>query len=79
MGEGRSRRMRKEVVVYVHSLLGKNKFLVLFEYGQKKEISSSSLVYLSSKEEVEMEDLISHLPEKEEGGFLTINGYPEVG
>ena len=63
----------------VHSLVGKNKLLVLFKDGQKKEIGSYLLVYLSEKEEVEMEDSISHLPEKEEGVFLTINGDPEVG
>ena len=34
--EGRSRRMRKEVVGYVHSVVGKNIFLVLFGDGQKK-------------------------------------------
>ena len=50
--EGRSRRMRKEVVVCVQSVVGKNKFLVLFDYGQKKEIGYFLLVYLSEKEEV---------------------------
>ena len=34
--------------------MGKNQFLVLFKDGQKKEIGSCSLVYLSEKEEVEM-------------------------
>ena len=34
--EGRSRRMRKEVVGFVQSVVGKNKFLVLFEDGQNK-------------------------------------------
>ena len=63
----------------VQIVVGKKKFLVIFEDGQKEEISSSSLVYFSEKEEVEMEEPISHLPEKEEGGLLTINGYPEVG
>ena len=48
--EGRSRRMRKEVVGCVQSVFGKNKFLILFEDGQKKEIGSSLLVYLSEKE-----------------------------
>ena len=47
--EGRSRRMRKEVVGCVHSVEGKKKLLVLFEDGQKKEISYSLLVYLSPK------------------------------
>ena len=34
--EVRSRRMRKDVVGFVHRLVGKNNFLVLFEDGQKK-------------------------------------------
>ena len=62
--EGRSRRTRKEVVECVHIVVGKKKFLVQFEYGQKKDISSSLLVFLSLKEEVEMDDAISHSPEK---------------
>ena len=37
------------------------------------------LVFLSLEEEVDMEEPISHLPEKEQGELLTINGYPEVG
>ena len=35
-------------------------------------------MFLSLKEEVDMDEPISHLPEKEEGGLLTINGDPEV-
>ena len=66
------------MVVCVHILMGKKNFFVIFEDGQKKEIGSSSVVYLSEKEEVDMEELISHLPEKEEGLFLTINGDNEV-
>ena len=46
----------------VHSVVGNNKFLVLFEYGQKKDIGSCSLVYLSEKEEVEMEESITLFP-----------------
>ena len=75
---GRSRRTRKEVVGCVHSVVGKKKFLIQFEDGKKKEISSSSFVFLSSKEEVEMDEPISHFPEKEQGELLTINGDPEV-
>ena len=63
----------------VHNVVGKNKFLFLFEDWQKKEMVSCSLVYLSEKEEDKTEESISHLPEKEEGVLLTINGYPEVG
>ena len=47
--KGRTRRMRKEVVGCVQSLLGKNKFLVIFDDGQKKEIGSCLLVYLNEK------------------------------
>ena len=39
----------------VQSLEGKKIFLVLFENEQNKEIGYYSLVYLSEKEEVEME------------------------
>ena len=76
--EGRSRRMRKEVVGCVKSVVGKKNFLVQFDDGQKKEISYSSLVFLSSKEDVEMDELISHLPERERGGSLTIIRDTEV-
>ena len=49
--EGIIRRMRKYMVVCVKSVVGKNNLLVQLEDGHKKEISSSLLVYLSSKEE----------------------------
>ena len=58
----------------VQCVVGKNKFLFIFEYGQKKEIGSCSLFYLSEKEEVEMEESITLFPEIEEGVPLTING-----
>ena len=77
--EGRIRRMRKEVVGCVQSVVGKKKLFVRFKYGQKREIISSLLVYLSPKEEVDMEERISHLPKKEQGRLLTINGDPEFG
>ena len=62
--EGRSRKMRKEVVGCIQSAVGKNNIFVQFEDGQKKEISSSQLVFLSSKEEVDIDEAISHSPEK---------------
>ena len=62
--EGGSRMVMKEVVVCVQDLVGKKNFLVQFEYGQKKEISASSLVFLSSKEEVEMDEPLARSPEK---------------
>ena len=43
--EGRSRRMRREVVGCVQAVGEKKKFVVQFKDGQKKEISSSSLVF----------------------------------
>ena len=46
---GRSRRTRKEVMGCVHSVVGNKNFLFQIKYGQKKEISYSLLVYLSSK------------------------------
>ena len=75
----RSRRMRKEVVGCVQSVVGKNKFLVLFEDGQKKEIGSCPLVYLNEKEEVDMEEPITLFPEIKEVEPLTINGDPPDG
>ena len=62
--EVRIRRMRKEVVGCVHIVVGKKMFLIKFEYGQKKEISSSSLVYLSWKDDVDMEEPIPRLPKQ---------------
>ena len=46
----------------VHSVVRKKKFLVQFKYGRKKDISYSLLVFLSSKEEVELDEPISHSP-----------------
>ena len=37
--------MTKEVVGFVQSVVGKNKFLVQFKDGKKKEISSSLFVF----------------------------------
>ena len=73
------RRMSKELVRCVQSVVGNKKLLFHFEDGQKKYISSSLLVFLSSKEEVEMDEAISYSPEKEQGELLTIFGDAEVG
>ena len=62
--EGRSRRTRKEVLGCVHSVVVKKKFLFQFEDGLRKEIGSSSLVFLSSKEEVDMDEAISNSTKK---------------
>ena len=62
--EVRIRRMRKEVVGYVHIVAGKKKFLAQSEDGKKKEISSYPLVFLSLKEKIEMDEAISYSPEK---------------
>ena len=72
--EGRSRRMSKEVMGCVQSVVGKKKFLVQLDDGQKKEIASCSLVYLNEKEEVDMEESITLFPKIEEVVPLTING-----
>ena len=77
--KGRTRRMRKEVVGCVQSVVGKNIFLVLFKDGQQKQIGYCSLVYLNEKEEVEMEESITLFPEIEEGVLWTINGDPPDG
>ena len=55
------------MVVCIHSVVGKNKFLVQLEDGQKKEIGSCSRVFLIPKEEVEVDEPISHFPQKEKG------------
>ena len=57
----RSRRTSKEVVGCVQAVVGKNKFLVQFEYGQKKQMSYFFIVYLCLKEEVEIDDPISNI------------------
>ena len=53
--KGRNRRIRKEVLLCVQDMVVKKRFLVKFKDGQKKEISSFSVFYLGSKDEVEME------------------------
>ena len=63
----------------VQDVMGKKKFLVQFKYGHKKEINYSLLVFLSLKEEVDMDEVISHSPQKEQVELLTIVGYPKVG
>ena len=67
------------MLVCVHSVVGKKKLLVLFKYGQKKDIGSCLPVYLIEKEKIEMEKLITPFPEIEEGVPLTINGDPPDG
>ena len=49
--EVRGTKIRKYVVGCVQDVVVNKKFLVKFEYGQKKDISYSSLVFLSSKDE----------------------------
>ena len=78
--EGRSRRTRKEVVGCVQAVIGNNKYLLQFKDRQKREMSSHSLSYVCSKEEVgqEVDEPISDLPPKEQGELLTIDGDPVV-
>ena len=47
--------MSKEVVGCVHAVVGKKKFLVKFEYGKRRYMSSSFLLYVCFKEEVGQE------------------------
>ena len=56
--------------------MGKKRLLVQFGDGWK---SSCSLVFLCSKEEVEMDEPLSNYLDKEQGGFLIIDGNTEVG
>ena len=78
--DGRSRRTRKEAVGCVEAMVGNKKFLVRFKDGQRREMSSCSLVYVCLKQEVclEVDEPISDLPEKEQGKLLTIDGDPDV-
>ena len=66
------------MMVRVPDVAGKKRLLFQFGYGQKKYMSYSSLVFLSLKKEVEMDDPLSNLPEKEQGELLIIDGNPEV-
>ena len=60
--EGRISRMRKEVVGCVQYVVGGKYFLFQFKYVQKKNIGYSSLLFLSSKEEVEMDEPLLNYP-----------------
>ena len=62
--EVRGTKIRKYVVGCVQDVVVNKKFLVKFEDGQKKDVSYSSLVFLSSKEEFEMDEPLYHSPEK---------------
>ena len=46
--KGRSRRIRKEVVLCVQSVVGKKKFLVLFKDGQNKSSIHSLIAVAQS-------------------------------
>ena len=46
------------------AVTGKKKFMVQLEDGQMNELSASLLVFLSSKEEIGMDEPLSHSPEK---------------
>ena len=78
--EGRSGRTRKDVMGCVQDMVENNKFLFQFENGHKKEMFLCLLVYICLKEEVclEIYDPISNLPEKQQAGFLTIYGDPDI-
>ena len=57
---------------------GKKKLIFQFEYVHKKGMSYYSLVCLSSKEDVDMDEPLSYSPKKEQGELLTIFEGPEV-
>ena len=59
-------------------MLGKKKYLVQFEYRQKRDICASSLLYLCEKEEFgqEVNETIYDLHKIGQGELLTINGDP---
>ena len=63
----------------VQDVMVKQNLLVQFEYGQKKEISPSLIVLLITKEEVRMEQTLSHSPKKQQGALLTIVMNTEIG
>ena len=67
--------MKKEVVVCFQALVYNKKFMVTFEDGQKREMSSFSLLYLCQKEEfcLDMEEPISDLTPKEQDKLLTVD------
>ena len=56
--EGISRTERKDTVGFLQTVVWKKKFLIQFEDGQKKEMSSCSIFFKCSKEEVEMDKLL---------------------
>ena len=59
-------------------MLGKNKLLVKYKDGKKKDMSSSLLQFLFLKEQVDMDDPESNLPDKEKGELLIIDGDTDV-
>ena len=65
---------------YAQDVVGKNKSLVQFKDGDKKDMSYVLLLCVCSKEEVchEMDEPISDLPPKEQGEMLTVDGEPVV-
>ena len=73
-----SRRMRQEVEGRVKYVVGKKRLLVQFEDGKNKDTSYCLLMFLSSKDEVDMDEPLSNSPEKEQGELLIIYGDPEV-
>ena len=66
------------MVGFFQDVVGKKRLLVQFVDRQKKNMGSSLLVFLSLKEEVEMDESLSNSPEKEQGKFLIIDENNEV-
>ena len=53
------------MVVCVHAVVGKKGLLFQFKYGKNKHMSYFLLLFLSSKEEAEMDEPLYNSPEKE--------------
>ena len=68
--EGRSRSMRKEVVGCVQAMVGKNLFLVQFEDGKNKYMSSCLLHFFRKRRLIWMSQYLTLPKNKEVDCFL---------
>ena len=62
--EGRSSMDRNEVLGCFRAIVGKNRLLVQFGDEYRREMSYSLLVFLNSKEEVDMDKPLPNSPKK---------------
>ena len=63
------RRMRRELVVCSQAVMCKNQLLFQLQNVQKKDMSSCSLLFLCSKEEVEMYEPLYNYPKNNKVNF----------